>query len=96
MLTVAVRDCTPAVSIIISTMEHCLALVVLLMSAARPVHPFSSGAPQAACTTLSPNATQHGASPQATDIPYVLNLSALYDLVIDQLVYTPNTVYDSK
>ena len=77
-------------------MKHYLALAVLLISAATPVHPFSSGAPAAACTTLSPNPTQHGAQPQATDIPYMLNLSSFYDPARDELVYTPNTLYESE
>ena len=53
---------------------------------------FPSGAPQAACQTLAPDATSHG----ATDIPYVLNLSTFYDQATDQMVYTPNMVYDRE
>ena len=58
-----------------------------------PALSFPTGAPQAACQTLTPDATSHGATPQATDIPYVLNLSAFYDQVIGQMVYTADIVY---
>ena len=77
-------------------MKHYLALVVLLISSATPVHPFSSGAPQAACNTLSPDATRHGAQPSVLDIPYVLNISSFNDLTSGELVYTPNTLYESE
>ena len=71
-------------------------LVLLSISVIPPTLSFQTGAPQAACQTLAPDATQHGAQPQATDIPYVLNLSAFYDIAIDQMVYTPDSVYNSK
>ena len=77
-------------------MEHYLGLTLLLISVIPPALSFNTGAPQAACQTLAPDATQHGAQPQATDIPYVLNLSALYDPALDRMVYTPDTVYNSK
>ena len=57
---------------------------------------FNTGAPQAACQTLAPDATQHGAQPQITPIPYVLNLSALYDQALQRFVYTLDTTYDNK
>ena len=62
----------------------------------RPALSFPSGAPQAACQTLAPNATSHGATPQVTDIPYVLNLSAFYDQATGEMVYTPDIVYNGK
>ena len=71
-------------------------LIIILVSVIHPNLSFPTGAPQAACQTLAPNATQHGAQPQVTDIPYVLNLSAFYDQTTDQMVYTPDTVYNSK
>lgn len=77
-------------------MGRYLTLALLLISTATPAICFSSGAPRAACETLAPNATAHGADPQTTDIPYVLNLSAFYDPTLDRMVYTPNTVYTSK
>ena len=77
-------------------MEHYLALTLLLISIIPPTLSFQTGAPQAACQTLSPDPISHGAQPRITDVPYVLNLSALYDPTIDQMVYTPDTVYNSK
>ena len=77
-------------------MEHYLGLTLLLISAIPPALSFNTGAPQAACQTLAPDANQHGAQPQITDIPYVLNLSAFYDPALDQMVYTPDTIYNSK
>ena len=55
-----------------------------------------SGAPAEACSTLSPNQSVHGAPPQTTDVPYILNLSALYNATTDRIVYMPNSVYNSK
>ena len=77
-------------------MEHYSGLVLLFISMVPPTLSFNTGAPQAACQTLAPDATQHGALPQVINIPYVLNLSALYDPTTDQMVYTPNTIYNSK
>ena len=34
----------------------------------------STGAPLAACDTLSPDPTRHGAQPQTTDVPYSIDL----------------------
>ena len=77
-------------------MDHYLALTLLLISTATPTFSFPSGAPRSACVTLAPDAVRHGAPAQATDVPYLLNLSALYDPLLDRMVYTPNTVYNSK
>ena len=77
-------------------MGRYLGLILLLISSIPAALSFQTGAPQAACQTLAPDATSHGATPQVTDIPYVLNLSALYDPALDQMVYTPDTVYNSK
>ena len=77
-------------------MEHYLGLALLLISTISSTNAFSIGAPQAACQTLSPDVIQHGAQPQVTDVPYVLNLSTFYDRAIQQYVYTPDTTYDSK
>ena len=59
-----------------------------------PCLSFNTGAPQSACQTLAPDATQHRAPPQVSDVPYVLDLSAFDNLAIDQMVYTPDTVYN--
>ena len=77
-------------------MDHCLTLLLLLSIAATPTYSFSSGAPQSACSSLTPDATRHGANPQVTDIPYLLNLSALFDQSLGRLAYTPNMTYNSK
>ena len=69
-------------------------LILLSVSMVTPILSFETGAPQAACQTLAPDATQHGAQPQDSDVPYVLDLSAFYNLAIDQMVYTPDTVYN--
>ena len=70
--------------------------LLLSVSMVSPALSFNTGAPQAACQTLAPNATQHGAQPQDTDVPYVLNLSAFYDPALDRTVYTPDTVYNGR
>ena len=69
-------------------------LILLSVSMITPSLSFNTGAPQAACQTLAPDATRHGAQPQDSDVPYVLDLSAFYNLAIDQMIYTPNTVYN--
>ena len=77
-------------------MENYLELTLLLFSIIPAALSFPLGAPQNACQTLAPNATSHGAQPQVTDIPYALNLSAFYDQATGEMVYTPDTVYDSN
>ena len=69
-------------------------LILLSVSMVPPSLSFPTGAPQAACQTLAPDATQHGAQSQVSDVPYVLDLSAFYNLAIGQMVYTPDTVYN--
>ena len=71
-------------------------IIPLLVSVVPPTLSFNTGAPQAACQTLAPDAIQHGAEPQITPIPYVLNLSAFYDQALQRFVYTPDTPYDCK
>ena len=71
-------------------------LILLSVSMVPPSLSFNTGAPQAACQTLAPDATQHGAQPQVTDIPYVLNLSEFYDPALNRMVYTPDIVYNGK
>ena len=77
-------------------MEHCFVLTLLLIYTTTPTFSFPSGAPQSACVTLAPDAIRHGAPAQATDVPYLLNLSALYNPALERMVYTPNTVYNGK
>lgn len=69
-------------------------LILLSVSMVPPSLSFPTGAPQAACQTLAPDATSHGATPQASDVPYLQDLSAFYNLATDQMVYTPDTVYN--
>jgi hypothetical protein len=71
-------------------------LILLSVSMVPPTLSFNTGAPQAACQTLAPDATSHGALLQVTDVPYVLNLNAFYDQTTDQMVYTPDTVYNGR
>ena len=70
--------------------------VALFVSIISPALSFSTGAPQAACQTLSPDPIQHGAQPLMTNITYALNLSTFVDRATGQMVYTPNTTYESK
>ena len=79
-----------------NTMECYWKLTLVLVSMAAPTLSFPSGAPQTACQTLAPDTTSHGAIPQVTDIPYVLNLSAFYDQATGEMAYTPDTVYNGK
>ena len=79
-----------------NTMECYWKLILVLVSMAAPTLCFPSGAPQTACQTLAPDATSHGATPQVTDIPYALNLSAFYDQATGEMVYTPDAVYNGK
>ena len=51
---------------------------------------FSTGAPEPACSTISPNPTQHGASPQTVEFPYYVNISSLDN------GYVPGRSYPSK
>ena len=55
--------------------------VIFLVAASifSTVECFPSGPPAAACATLSPNPTVHGAQPQTSPVPYAINLSALDD-----------------
>ena len=77
-------------------MKYYWMLILLSVSMVTPSLSFNTGAPQAACQTLAPDATQHGAQPQVIDIPYVLNLSAFYDPTLVPMVYTPDTVYNGR
>lgn len=76
-------------------MDHYLALTLLLITNATPTFSYPSGAPQSACETLAPDAAQHGAPSQTSDIPYVLNLSAFFDPTLGRMAYTSNVIYNS-
>ena len=79
-------------------MERYLGLTLLVISIIPPALSFNTGAPQAACQTLAPDASSiaHRVPPQVTEIPYVLNLGEFQDQATNQMVYTPDTVYNSK
>ena len=53
-----------------------------------------TGAPQAACGTLSPNPIEHGALPSTSPLPYSIDLSA-FDVGGGVLQYTPGNSYQS-
>ena len=50
----------------------------------------------AACSTLSPDATQHGADPQTSPVPYELDLYTFARSGGDGYAYTPDTGYHCK
>ena len=54
---------------------------------------FPTGAPAAACSTLSPS---HGAPAQTTSVPYEINMDIFRDPETGNLLYTPNSPYNSK
>ena len=51
---------------------------------------FSTGAPEGACTTISPDPSQHLAGPQTIAVPYTVNISSLAN------GYVPGQSYSSK
>lgn len=65
-------------------------LVALLPSALS----YSTGAPAAACTTLTPN---HGVSGQNTStLPYRINTDVFRDMNSGELLYRPGFTYSGK
>ena len=70
--------------------------LLLSVSMVSPALSFNTGAPQAACQTLAPDATQHGAQSQVSEVPYILNLSAFYNSELNRMIYTPDTVYNGR
>lgn len=56
---------------------------------------FSSGAPSAACGTLSPDPASHGAQPQGSLVPYSIDLS-VFDVGGGVFEYIPGNTYTSK
>ena len=55
--------------------------------------PFGApGPPFAACTTLSPNPTFHGAPPQTSPVPYEVDLTSLLDST-GGFSYEPGVTY---
>ena len=56
----------------------------------------SFGAPADACSTLSPNPGAHGAAPQLSNVPYEIDTSVFRDPTTGELLYTPNSNYQSE
>ncbi len=71
-----------------------LCAVAVLSSIIYQVDCFSSGAPGAACSSLSPDPTRHGAPPNSNSVPYNIDVSA-FD-VGGSLFYEPGNTYQSK
>ena len=71
-----------------------LCAVAVLLSIIYQVDCFSSGAPGAACSSLSPDPTRHGAPPNTNSVPYNIDVSA-FD-VGGSLFYEPGNTYQSK
>ena len=66
----------------------CLTIVLLLGAVVTVVVGFPTGAPSAACTTITPN---HSGTTAATSaVPYTVNISSLAD------GYIPGQSYTSK
>ncbi|XP_064401973.1 uncharacterized protein LOC135347821 isoform X2 [Halichondria panicea] len=68
-----------------------LCAVAVLLSIIYQVDCFSSGAPGAACSSLSPDPTRHGAPPNTNSVPYNIDVSA-FD-VGGSLFYEPGNTY---
>jgi hypothetical protein len=73
-------------------------LVLLLFVAVHVsrVAGFRAGAPAQACNNLSPSQGPHGGPPQTSTVPYEIDVSIFRDAITDQLLYTPDTTYQSK
>lgn len=55
---------------------------------------YRTGAPSAACSTLTPN---HGASGQdASTVPFRINIDVFRDMNSGALLYTPGSTYNGK
>ena len=73
-----------------------LLLCVALLQTSLQVSCLSSGAPAAACSTLSPNPTQHGAQPQISTVPYIVDLVPFCDSATNTYMYYPGQNYTCK
>ncbi len=78
-------------------MNQFVVFVLVLCTLGPLVLAFPSGAPAAACITLSPNPTGHGAQPQEeSSLPYYLNFTNLVPLESGVYGYMPGETYISK
>ena len=76
-------------------MKYILVAVLLCIAIrVNVVESLSGGAPAEACETLSPDPDSHMAQPQTTPVPYVVNISSLYDG--GRYVYDPGETYTCK
>ena len=76
-----------------SSMRALVAVVLLLASCVGPALSFSTGAPQQACTTVTPN---HPATPQNTSNPYRIDLSVFEGDGGGSLTYLPGRTYQCE
>ena len=63
-------------------------LTTCCLALAAVANGFGAGAPVGTCTSLTPNAAQHGAGPQTGAEPYTISF--------DQMTYTPGTALKRK
>ena len=56
---------------------------------------FSTGAPNPACSTLSPDPIFHGAPPQTSQVPFTLNISDL-ETPSGSFEYVPGQTFTCK
>ena len=74
-------------------MRVLVAVVLLLGSCVGPALSFSTGAPQEACTTATPN---HPTAPQNTSNPYRIDLSIFEDDGGGDFTYLPGRSYQCE
>ena len=72
------------------TLLLCAALL-LQASVYQQTSALSVGAPLTACTTLSPDPTAHGAQPQTSTVPYIIDLAQFCNG--GTYSYTPGQTY---
>ena len=66
--------------------------LLIVIASIYAVDALSSGAPEQACDTLSPDPTAHSNDPQDTPVPYNIDLSA-FDDGTGSYVYVPGYTY---
>ena len=70
-------------------------LFLAMVACPSPVRAFSNGAPPGACSTLSPDPSQHGANPQSSPVPYTIDL-AVFDDGNGSFSYQPGMSYQRE
>ena len=76
-----------------ANMRVLVEVVLLLVFCAAPALSFSTGAPQEACTTATPD---HRAAPQTTPTPYRIDLSVFEDDGGGDFTYLPGRSYQCE